>query len=866
MSAEGEMICPLCLEEMDVTDRQLKPCECGYEVCVWCWHHIIGTAEKDGLQGICPACRSPYDKERILGKTINTKRLAELNAEKKQKLKRSESKILETRAHLGSCRVIQRNVAYLAGLPVNIATYKILQKKEFLGQYGKVLKVVTIKPNTANQHYLSTNSCSVFVTFSKEEEAIRCIQAINGFIFCGRPLKASFGAAKYCESWLKNVPCKNPRCIYLHDAGQQEDICNREDVTSVCASKLLQSCGTTFGNTQNRSGRSFPPPIQSFCSNAAINRAIVNPLPRHVVDYDRNLCPNGDLLKHGVTFNGAYGSLEECSSISSSIGDMAVHGTQVNKPTMSSSLVPNVIMEPDASMQRPATHQNSKQRATSGHHLSFRSGMLDDSFSLNSWEKNDRLSNSTMEHIGPNVGINSVVEGSVNESSYIHKRTNERFCADSRFLCQQSTAMHDVHCSSIGDASASRLHSVVNSTHFDSEDNLIHGGRTVTCRSTDNYASFPQAFSPGVDAFNSISQGTPLSHFQHHAFLGRELMRSADELEAKSMFFSQPKDREIAAPYKRSTIHFMDSKVDSSEASVIIPTSSEHGYQNLSRVCKLDVLDDCHVEYGSEFSLLENDMVQSTCLREETKRDATEEGIISDIFSLDLVPDDPSICANLGKLLLGTNDETISCSNVSTWKYRNSNVSRFCFARVEDSAKASERTFSLSTDECEHNVNLNKLEMVKSYSACQAQSYNLPVSDDIFSEASPPSVPEVTTASRFAFENRASSFPPGFCPQYNALQDCSFFMFPNSDSLASPHARNSFHLSFSDSNHICPSRPTCNHVIQSSNTDSPDYSSPEINQRVSKWGLDSMNLSGLTEIMDNGRVGFWEKLVQPTKR
>ncbi|KAM4100563.1 hypothetical protein ACJW30_05G078200 [Castanea mollissima] len=31
MSDEGERTCPLCTEEMDLTDRQLKPCKCGYE-------------------------------------------------------------------------------------------------------------------------------------------------------------------------------------------------------------------------------------------------------------------------------------------------------------------------------------------------------------------------------------------------------------------------------------------------------------------------------------------------------------------------------------------------------------------------------------------------------------------------------------------------------------------------------------------------------------------------------------------------------------------------------------------------------------------------------------------------------------------
>lgn len=33
MSDDGDKTCPLCAEEMDLTDQQLKPCKCGYEVC-----------------------------------------------------------------------------------------------------------------------------------------------------------------------------------------------------------------------------------------------------------------------------------------------------------------------------------------------------------------------------------------------------------------------------------------------------------------------------------------------------------------------------------------------------------------------------------------------------------------------------------------------------------------------------------------------------------------------------------------------------------------------------------------------------------------------------------------------------------------
>ncbi|KAG6432882.1 hypothetical protein SASPL_104472 [Salvia splendens] len=38
--------------------------------------------------------------------------------------------------------------------------------------------------------------------YSKEDEAVRCIQSLQGF---GKPLRACFGTTKYCHAWLRNV-------------------------------------------------------------------------------------------------------------------------------------------------------------------------------------------------------------------------------------------------------------------------------------------------------------------------------------------------------------------------------------------------------------------------------------------------------------------------------------------------------------------------------------------------------------------------------------------------------------------------------------------------------------------------------------
>ncbi|KAF3453194.1 hypothetical protein FNV43_RR03632 [Rhamnella rubrinervis] len=182
MSDEGEKTCPLCAEEMDLTDQQLKPCKCGYEICVWCWHHIMDMAEKDDTEGRCPACRSPYDKEKIVGMAAK---------------------------------------------------------------------------------------CERYITYSKEDEAIRCIQNVHGFVLEGRSLRACFGTTKYCHAWLRNVPCTNPDCLYLHEIGSQEDSFTKDEIISAYTRSRVQQITGAANNVQRRAGNTLPPPVDDYSNNSS---------------------------------------------------------------------------------------------------------------------------------------------------------------------------------------------------------------------------------------------------------------------------------------------------------------------------------------------------------------------------------------------------------------------------------------------------------------------------------------------------------------------------------------------------------------------------------------------------------------------
>nr|XP_011461365.1 PREDICTED: uncharacterized protein LOC101306895 isoform X6 [Fragaria vesca subsp. vesca] len=267
MSDQGEKTCPLCAEEMDLTDQQLKPCKCGYEICVWCWHHIMDMAEKDDTEGRCPACRTPYDKEKIVGAAKCERLVAEIHTERKKSQKTKVKPITEGRKQLSSVRVIQRNLVYIVGLPLNLADEDLLQRKEYFAQYGKVLKVSMSRTAAGVIQQFPNNTCSVYITYSKEEEAVRCIQNVHGFLLDGRSLRACFGTTKYCHAWLRNVPCTNPDCLYLHEVGCHEDSFTKDEIIS--AYTRVQQITGTLNPMQRRSGSVLPPPLDDYCNSSS---------------------------------------------------------------------------------------------------------------------------------------------------------------------------------------------------------------------------------------------------------------------------------------------------------------------------------------------------------------------------------------------------------------------------------------------------------------------------------------------------------------------------------------------------------------------------------------------------------------------
>ncbi|OHW97374.1 RNA recognition domain-containing protein [Colletotrichum incanum] len=192
---EEEDTCPLCIEEFDLSDRNFRPCPCGYQVCQFCFNNI-----KNNMNGLCPACRRPYDEKTIQWKVVTTEEVAEFraNIQKNQKKRAQDQKQKEvqkrevekeSRKNLVGVRVVQKNLVYVTGLTPTVREdelLKTLRKPEFFGQYGNIQKISISNRKTSD----GQNSLGIYVTFEKKEDAQRCIQAVNGSQNGDRVLRA----------------------------------------------------------------------------------------------------------------------------------------------------------------------------------------------------------------------------------------------------------------------------------------------------------------------------------------------------------------------------------------------------------------------------------------------------------------------------------------------------------------------------------------------------------------------------------------------------------------------------------------------------------------------------------------------------
>ena len=131
---------------------------------------------------------------------------------------------------LSESRIITKNLVYVIGLSSSLANKEKLQKYEYFGQYGTIIKIVVNKNKAYNQNSPHGPSFSAYVTYSKPTEASIAILSLDEIILDNHSIRASFGTTKYCSFFLKGVECNNKDCLFLHTFADENEIIKRGDL------------------------------------------------------------------------------------------------------------------------------------------------------------------------------------------------------------------------------------------------------------------------------------------------------------------------------------------------------------------------------------------------------------------------------------------------------------------------------------------------------------------------------------------------------------------------------------------------------------------------------------------------------------
>lgn len=214
------------------------------------------------MNGLCPACRRPYDESTIEWKTISPEELAKhkqqiaQKAKKNAQIRQKEAQKAEadslSRKHLAGLRVVQKNLVYVTGLTPTIREDRLLDTlrgDDYFGQYGKIIKIVVSKARENANHQ---QSVAVYVTFARKQDAEACINAVDGSQNGDRTLRAQYGTTKYCSAYLRGEQCNNRNCMFLHEPGEDNDSFTRQDLSMMNSIQTQQP-------SQSSSSRAAPP-------------------------------------------------------------------------------------------------------------------------------------------------------------------------------------------------------------------------------------------------------------------------------------------------------------------------------------------------------------------------------------------------------------------------------------------------------------------------------------------------------------------------------------------------------------------------------------------------------------------------------
>jgi len=230
--SQESVLCPLCTEELDITERNFRPCPCGYQLCLWCWNDV-----KEKLAGKCPACRRKYDDSKIQFMAPDLGKLQRQSSAPQAKRKRSRQPLDGPAGRtdlsgipLADVRVIDRFLVYAVGLAPSVAKEATLRDANHFGKYGRIVKLRISDPPSASSR--RKKPPAAYIYYGDQRDAETAVHHADGIEYDGMVMRVTFGTTKYCDAYQKGVPCTKNRCTYLHELANPADCLTKYELAA----------------------------------------------------------------------------------------------------------------------------------------------------------------------------------------------------------------------------------------------------------------------------------------------------------------------------------------------------------------------------------------------------------------------------------------------------------------------------------------------------------------------------------------------------------------------------------------------------------------------------------------------------------
>eukprot|EP01083_Nonionella_stella_P291502 991870_1 len=211
-------ICPLCIEEFDITDKTFRPCKCGYQMCVWCWSKIV---DMDNPR--CPHCREPYnpnevyqpdDKEsfeREIQESLVKQRKEKAH---KKRLRKKERHKHDVFAPAPGVYVLSRRTLTCSHIQPELCNEDSISK--YFRPFGSIAEI--------NIQNAGAGTKIVYVAYKGQQSSAKAVAALNGKDVDGHIWRIYRSSSRYCGSFQNGKPCRKPYCTFLHARGKPEDV------------------------------------------------------------------------------------------------------------------------------------------------------------------------------------------------------------------------------------------------------------------------------------------------------------------------------------------------------------------------------------------------------------------------------------------------------------------------------------------------------------------------------------------------------------------------------------------------------------------------------------------------------------------